>query len=140
MRASFSAIVRGLPNSPVLRTPMLDSPAARFAVDAVREAATLTRRVQAEMVTDALTKGDKSPVTVGDFAAQAVVGKRLWEAEGVACRVLVGEESADSLRTPDGAATLEQVTHFVQTLYPDATPDRVCEWIDVGGADAEGAY
>lgn len=106
---------------------------------AAREAGLLTRRVQAEMVTDTLTKGDKSPVTVGDFAAQAVVGKRLSEAN-LACSVLVGEESAADLRTADGAATLEQVTHFVRTLVPDATAEQVCDWIDIGAADAGDAY
>ena len=121
---------------------MLSSPEARFAVAAVRDAALLTRRVQAEMVTDALTKGDKSPVTVGDFAAQAIVGKRLSEAAaaGSFCGVLVGEESAADLRSPDGAATLEQVVQFVRSLEPDATAEQVCDWIDVGAADAADAY
>lgn len=118
---------------------MFDTPEAQFAIAAVREAATLTRRVQAEMVTDALTKGDKSPVTVGDFAAQAIVGKRLAEA-GLPCGVLVGEESADDLRTAEGADTLHQVTQFVQTLYADATPEQVCDWIDTGAADAGATY
>lgn len=121
---------------------MFDTPAVRFAIDAVREAALLTRRVQAEMVTDALEKGDKSPVTVGDFAAQAIVGKRLAEASAADgfCGVLVGEESAADLRTPAGAATLEQVTQFVRTVVPEATPEAVCDWIDRGGADAGDAY
>lgn len=121
---------------------MFETPEAKFAIAAVREAATLTRRVQAEMVTDALTKGDKSPVTVGDFAAQAIVGKRLAEASaaGSFCGVLVGEESAADLRTADGAETLQQVTHFVQTLVPDATPQQVCDWIDIGAADAAASY
>lgn len=119
---------------------MFDTHAASFAVAAVREAALLTRRVQAEMVTDALQKGDKSPVTVGDFAAQAIVGKRLAEAPGDFCRVLVGEESADDLRTDTGAETLQQVTQFVRTLEPDATPEAVCDWIDTGAADAGDGY
>lgn len=118
---------------------MHHTPESRFALAAVGEAALLARRVQAEMVTDALTKGDKSPVTVGDFAAQAVVGKRLSES-GLACKALVGEESAADLRAADGAATLDQVTHFVRTLYPDATPEDVCRWIDVGAAEPGEAY
>lgn len=118
---------------------MFETPEARFAIAAVREAAQLTRRVQAEMVTDTLTKGDKSPVTVGDFAAQAVVGKRLAETE-LPCRVLVGEESAADLRTPEGAATLDRVTHFVQTIYPEATAEQVADWIDLGAADAGTTY
>ncbi|MEN1682109.1 MAG: 3'(2'),5'-bisphosphate nucleotidase [Planctomycetota bacterium] len=117
---------------------MHDSPEAQFAVAAVREAAQLVRRVQAEMVTDALTKGDKSPVTVGDFAAQAVVAKRLKETLPTA--TLVGEENADDLRAESGAETLEQVTHFVRSIVPDATPEAVCDWIDHGAADAGATY
>ena len=122
---------------------MIELPEVQFAVAAVREAAQLARRVQAEMVTDALTKGDKSPVTVGDFAAQAVVAKRL--ADALSGAVLIGEESADDLRTPDGAPdpnneTLAQVTQFVQTVIPDATPQQVCDWIDAGAGDPTGAF
>ena len=51
-------------------------PEVRFALDAVREASMLARRVQRDLVSPALTKDDRSPVTVADFAAQAVVGKR----------------------------------------------------------------
>ncbi|MEQ8848139.1 3'(2'),5'-bisphosphate nucleotidase [Botrimarina sp.] len=116
---------------------MHDTPEARFALAAVGEAALLARRVQAEMVTAALAKGDKSPVTVGDFAAQAVVGKRLSES-GLPCGVLVGEESSADLRAD--SATLDQVTHFVRTLYAHATPGDVCRWIDVGAADPGEAY
>ncbi|TWT88805.1 Histidinol-phosphatase [Pseudobythopirellula maris] len=112
------------------RTPEID-----FACDAVREAARLARRVQAEMVTDALTKGDKSPVTVGDFASQAVVARRLETALPGA--LLVGEESAADLREESGAATLEQVLKFVRESLPDATPAQVCEWIDCGASDWE---
>ncbi|MEO1498164.1 MAG: 3'(2'),5'-bisphosphate nucleotidase [Planctomycetota bacterium] len=121
---------------------MFDKAEVRFAVAAVREAAQLTRRVQAQMVTDALTKGDKSPVTVGDFAAQALVAHRLAEAslEHGFCGVLVGEESADDLRTDDGAATLDQVTHFVRSAVPDATPNAVCDWIDRGAAEPADAH
>src|SRR5262245_15375196 len=43
------------------------SPEAQFATEVVREAAILVRRVQSEMVTGALSKGDRSPVTVADF-------------------------------------------------------------------------
>ena len=57
----------------------IDCSKARFALAAVREAAQLVRRVQKEMVGKGLAKGDKSPVTVADFAAQALIGKRLEE-------------------------------------------------------------
>lgn len=117
---------------------MFDSPEAQFAISAVREAALLARRVQQEMVTDALTKGDKSPVTVGDFAAQAVVAKRLADAfPGVP---LIGEEAADELRSSAGAATLDQVTHFVRMVLPNASKDDVCDWIDLGAVEPDDEY
>lgn len=112
---------------------MFNYPEAHFAIEAVREAALLARRVQRDMVTGALTKGDRSPVTVADFAAQALVARRL--SESLPGSVLIGEEQAGALRTDEGRATLEQVTHFVGQLLPGITPDEVCELIDRGSGD-----
>ena len=105
----------------------------RFAVAAVREAALLVSRVQQEMVVDALAKDDKSPVTVADFAAQALVGKRLEDA--FPQMGFVGEESSEALQTEQGRETLEQITKFVSTCIPEATPEKVCEWIDRGAGE-----
>jgi 3'(2'), 5'-bisphosphate nucleotidase len=112
---------------------MFDSPEVKTAVAAVREAALLARRVQRDLVTPAITKDDKSPVTVADFAAQAVVARRL--AEHLPGSVLIGEESAEALRMEEGVDTLEQVTQFVRTVVPDATPEEVCGLIDRGSGD-----
>jgi 3'(2'), 5'-bisphosphate nucleotidase len=111
-------------------TQALASPEARFAIDAVREAALLVRRVQQEMVGSGLMKDDKSPVTVADFAAQALVAKRL--ADRFPDAALMGEESAVALRTESGRETLQQITHFVRTAIADTTPESICDWIDRG--------
>ena len=108
----------------------IDCSKARFAVAAVREAAQLVRRVQKEMVGKGLAKDDKSPVTVADFAAQALIGKRLEESFPE--MGFVGEESSDSLRTDEGRETLDQITHFIRQIVPEATDDDVCGWIDRG--------
>ncbi len=118
---------------------MIDTPEAQFAIAAVREAATLTRLVQREMVSPALTKGDKSPVTVADFSAQAIVAKRLGEVLPEA--KLVGEEDSDDLRaTSEGRGTLNQVCQFVGSRVPGASAEEVCEWIDRGNAEASGEF
>jgi 3'(2'), 5'-bisphosphate nucleotidase len=109
---------------------MFDSPEAQFAVDAVREASLLARRIQAEMVGREITKDDRSPVTVADFAVQALVARRL--AERLAGAALIGEEQSDALRLEEGMATLDQVTGFVRSAVPDATPEEVCGLIDRG--------
>jgi len=104
----------------------------QFAVEAVRHAAQLTQQVQAEMTGPALTKSDHSPVTVADFAAQALIGSLL--AEAFPADPLVAEENAADLRTPAGHATLVQVTNFVSRFFPRMTPPAMCEAIDRGGA------
>lgn len=110
----------------------------QFALQAVRQAALLARQVQAEMVTPALTKNDRSPVTVADFAAQALVAYLLSQA--FPNDALVGEESAGALQSPDESETLAQVTAFVARFIPQATPENICRWIDRGGAVASGRY
>ncbi|GMW03672.1 MAG: 3'(2'),5'-bisphosphate nucleotidase [Candidatus Hydrogenedentota bacterium] len=105
-------------------------PEVAFAIQAVSAAAQVVREVQRELVPEAVAKKDKSPVTVGDFAAQAVVGCLVEQAfPGDA---LVGEEDASHLRTPEAAPLLNQVTRFAGTQLAYATPQTVCAWIDHG--------
>jgi 3'(2'), 5'-bisphosphate nucleotidase len=110
-----------------------DRPETKFALDIVRQASLLVKQVQVEMVSPALTKGDRSPVTVADFASQALIGWALSETYPE--HPLVGEEDAAELRQPAGGQTLDQVTHFVSGFIPTATPDKVCSWIDYGAGE-----
>lgn len=111
----------------------LNNPDIKFALSAVQQAALLVKQVQSEMVSASLTKGDRSPVTVADFASQALVGRKLIEA--FPDDPLVGEEDSSELRKPDARDVLEQVTRFVSRYVGNATPDSVCDWIDRGNAD-----
>src|SRR3954466_472808 len=106
---------------------MLETPESEFAIEAVREASLLARRIQREMVTGALTKDDRSPVTVADFAVQALVARRL--AEQIPGSTLIGEENADALRIEEGVAILDQITEFVRSSVSDATPEEVCNLV-----------
>jgi 3'(2'), 5'-bisphosphate nucleotidase len=108
----------------------IKEPKIEFAINAVRRAAGLAGDIQAEMISEALTKDDRSPVTVADFAAQAVVGYYLEDRFPEA--LLVGEERADTLRSPAKKDTLDKVTGFVQRVIPGVTSDQVCEYIDRG--------
>jgi HAL2 family 3'(2'),5'-bisphosphate nucleotidase len=122
-----------LPNA-----PMLDCPEAQFAIAAVAEAALLARRIQRDMVSGSLTKDDRSPVTVADFAVQALIVRRL--AEYFPAATLVGEERADALRLEEGLEILDQITSFVRTAIHDATPEEVCGLIDRGGAEPTSTF
>lgn len=103
----------------------------QIAIEAVTQAAYLCQMVRAEMVqVDSVAKMDRSPVTVADLGAQAVVCHRLLVA--FPRDVIVGEEDAQPLLGPENTLRLSQVVHYVQRLLPDATPARVCDWIDQG--------
>lgn len=109
------------------------NPEVQFAIEAVRKAAKLVKTVQTETAADALTKGDKSPVTVADFASQALVSRMLMERFPNA--VLVGEEASDALKEEGAGHLLAAVTEYTARFTPETTPDSVCEWIDRGAAE-----
>jgi len=98
------------------------------AVAAVEAAAAVTAGAQDRLVAgDTLTKGDDSPVTVADFAAQAIVCRALAYRLGDVA--VVGEE------TPDDLADQPDLLAGVASLA-SGTPDEVVAAIALGGADA----
>jgi 3'(2'), 5'-bisphosphate nucleotidase len=104
---------------------------ATVGIRAVREAARLCRQIEEGRGSPTSSaKPDLSPVTVADFASQAVVARRLEEAFPEDS--VVAEEDAIALRTPGEAGRLREVTGYVARLFPDATPDQVALWIDRG--------
>lgn len=108
--------------------------AARFAV---AEACHVCRRVQRELAGVQQTlKDDRSPVTVADFASQAVVARALSEQLGPVR--LVAEEDANDLRARVASgdhALLGAIVDAVRSVWKNATGEQVLDMIDVGNAD-----
>ncbi len=111
---------------------------ANFALQAVRVASVLCRDIQGEMVTPALSKSDRSPVTVADFASQAVVARMLKET--LPEDPLVAEEDSHVLQKPEEHSRLMAVTEFVQRIFPDEDEKAVCSHIDIGRAEPSFRY
>jgi 3'(2'), 5'-bisphosphate nucleotidase len=121
----------------------LKNPEIQFAIQTASRGTQLVRRVQAELVTPALTKEDRSPVTVADFACQAFVAHLL--AQAFPEELLVAEESSSALQKPGAEKNLALVTSFVQralapasegqTRAPEISEQQVCAWIDRGQTD-----
>ncbi|ABW28662.1 3'(2'),5'-bisphosphate nucleotidase [Acaryochloris marina MBIC11017] len=109
-----------------------------IAIQAVQAAAHLCEQVRREIVPEAIEKKDKSPVTVADFGAQALICRALSTA--FPQDPVVGEEDAADLRTPEMTERLAQVTQYVQAIVPDATPDQVTGWIDHGNGQVGSRY
>ncbi|MEQ8231754.1 MAG: 3'(2'),5'-bisphosphate nucleotidase [Gammaproteobacteria bacterium] len=104
---------------------------------AVAAACRVTRHVQAELERIRQhTKDDRSPVTVADYASQAIIAARLAAFEHPL--YLVGEEDAATLRDPASASLREAVAETARVAWPDATADDVLDAIDRGNHDASG--
>lgn len=107
-----------------------NEPEVLFASGVVEQASRLAQEVRYAMAAKDITKSDCSPVTVADFAVQALVAHTLGEIFPEA--VLVGEESAAALRAPENAEVLSLVAQFTARFVPGATEATVCAWIDQG--------
>ena len=83
-----------------------------------------------------MTKDDASPVTIGDFASQAVIARALTSA-GIMHGGLVAEESAAFLKQPEHKAHLAACLAALHDsgAWPSATPDDLISAVDLGGAD-----
>lgn len=102
--------------------------------EAVCAAAIVTNQVQNALEeVRSLTKDDKSPVTVADYAAQAVVGKILRDHLGDV--VMVGEEDSAFLRDEDNAVFLDATLAAVREVWPEADRDSLLDAVDVGSGD-----
>ncbi len=101
------------------------------AVNAVRQAAVVCRKVQALITPEVLKKNDKSPVTVADFASQALICKMLEEQ--FKDDPVIGEEDSSQLRKSENRELLDSLVKRVGSLLPDATADDILSWIDRGG-------
>ncbi len=100
------------------------------ALRAVQQAARLCRNVQAELRPGMLEKRDRSPVTVADFGSQALICRRISQA--FPGDRIVAEEDSQALRAPENASLSRKVLSQVQAFLPDASPDSVLSWIDLG--------
>jgi HAL2 family 3'(2'),5'-bisphosphate nucleotidase len=105
----------------------------QIALSAVRTASRACRAVQRDVSPHTLAKEDRTPVTIADFASQALVAHALLDA--FPHDPLVGEEDAAALRDPANAERLEQVRLRVAAEVPADAAD-VLRWIDRGNTSA----
>ena len=77
-----------------------------------------------------IKKQDGTPVTIADFASQAIICRAIKKA--FPSDPIVAEEDARALQDPAHFGLLEEITSYLGGLLDDATPDSVISWIDQG--------
>ena len=105
------------------------------AIAAVRRAAEVCSNVQ-RAIPAAMEKQDKSPVTIADFASQAVICRALGGA--FSNDQIIGEEDSAELRLPENKPSLDGVESELSRIGVNGSPDEICRWIDRGGAKSFG--
>jgi len=105
----------------------------QVALNTVRVAAQACRNVQAKITADVLEKKDRSPVTVADYTAQAIVCRALKEAFPE--DPVIGEEGAAAIKESENAEFLGKIGDELAIVGINGTADEICEWIDHGGSN-----
>jgi 3'(2'), 5'-bisphosphate nucleotidase len=106
----------------------------RVALEAVIKACKLCCAVHAaHLAGGVIDKEDKSPVTVADFGAQAVVSDHL--AAAFPHDPLMGEEDSALLRQPENARLKDAVLQHVRLINPGLNDKEVFAAIDRGNAE-----
>jgi 3'(2'), 5'-bisphosphate nucleotidase len=107
--------------------------------EAAHLAALLCEDVRHELVReDTFTKKDRSPVTVADYGAQAVICRVL--AQEFPSDPVVGEEDAEALRADDAADARAKVAAYVARHVAGAPATDVLAWIDHGNGRVSPRY
>lgn len=104
----------------------------KSAIEAVTIASRVCRAVQQQLAPEALSKKDKSPVTVADFSSQAVVCRQLELT--FPNDPMIAEEDSAALREPENLPFQEQIVRFLSDAGITADIDQICRWIDRGNA------
>jgi 3'(2'), 5'-bisphosphate nucleotidase len=105
------------------------SPEVVTAIQAVVKASVLCQKIRMDLVGgEFILKSDRSPVTVADYASQAVVCKLIRQK--FPNDTIVAEEDSKELKRPDRSKILELLTNYVHAFVPTSSPEEVCSWID----------
>jgi 3'(2'), 5'-bisphosphate nucleotidase len=108
-----------------------------IAQEAVIEGMRICQTIQRELTrSDAITKSDKSPVTIADFASQAVVCNMIHHYFPQV--PIVGEESSDALKKPEHKDILSKILYYIdkdEKISKRLNKNNLFENIDLGGSE-----
>jgi 3'(2'), 5'-bisphosphate nucleotidase len=110
-----------------------------IALHAVAQAMALAGTIQSEMTgRDTLTKTDRSPVTIADFAVQALICKTL--SSHFPRIPIVGEEDSLTIRKPENKELFAKIHAYLNKTDPGFDKKSICDCIDLGGAEPDGTF
>jgi 3'(2'), 5'-bisphosphate nucleotidase len=115
----------------------MESRESLIAYEVSKQACLLAREIQKQLVVkDQLQKGDKTPVTIADYAIQALITKILHQS--FPNDVIIAEEAPDALKKPENRSVLNNVTTHLKTIFPKISNEEVIDLLSVAQKDIKG--
>ena len=103
----------------------------QVAVEAVKKAASVCIAIRSsDACEDAISKKDRSPVTIADFGAQAVIIRELLDAYPDA--KIVAEEDSAQMDALKGTALGNDMVAAVSEVIPEASWELISQWVSRG--------
>ncbi len=108
-------------------------------LQAVGMAMAMAGTIQKELTSgDTLTKTDRSPVTIADFAVQALICKIL--SSHFPGMPIVGEEDSLALRRSENWGLFAKIIHYLKKSDAPLREKEICDCIDLGGAEPNATF
>jgi 3'(2'), 5'-bisphosphate nucleotidase len=101
-------------------------------LSAVRSAMTICQAVQSAITPEVLDKKDNSPVTIADFASQAVICHQIGQS--FEQDPMMAEEDSYALSLPENRNFLTDIHQLIALHYRVASVEDIQNWIDRGSA------
>lgn len=115
----------------------MESRESLIAYEVSKQACLLAREIQRSLVKDdQLEKLDKTPVTIADYAIQALITKILRGS--FPNDVIIAEEAPDSLLEPENRSVLDSVTSHLKPLFPKISNEEVIDLLGYAQKDIKG--
>ena len=100
------------------------------AVKTILTSVKICRNVQAVLTDEFHQKKDRSPVTIADYATQAVINHHLHTQ--FPDIPMIGEEDSEELQQPENASVLSAAISEVRKIGIEVEEAAFCDWIDEG--------
>lgn len=113
----------------------------QVALEAVKKAASVCVAIrESDACEDAISKKDRSPVTIADFGSQAVIIQQLLKTFPDA--KIVAEEDSAQMHALKGTALGEDMVSAVAEVIPGADWQQISNWVSKGNYEggAEGRF
>jgi 3'(2'), 5'-bisphosphate nucleotidase len=108
-------------------------------MQAVSSAMDLAGTIQKEMTgRDTLTKTDRSPVTIADFAVQALICQVL--SRNFPGIPIVGEEDSLAIRRAENHDLSDKICSYLRRRDDALSAARICDYIDLGGGEPQDTF